>query len=81
MCCFNLYITYFIMNTFLQWLAVVSLAILYNMVFVIGRAVFWELDKLTVLWFVLDYLCDAIYVFDTIVHIHEGNLLYSVTFS
>ncbi|KAF9799230.1 hypothetical protein SFRURICE_006490 [Spodoptera frugiperda] len=57
-----------------HWLAVVSLAILYNMVFVIGRAVFWELDKLTVLWFVLDYLCDAIYVFDTIVHIHEGYL-------
>ncbi|CAH1647530.1 unnamed protein product [Spodoptera littoralis] len=57
-----------------HWLAVVSLAILYNMVFVIGRAVFWELDKLTSLWFVLDYLCDAIYVFDTIVHIHEGYL-------
>ncbi|CAH0703341.1 unnamed protein product [Spodoptera exigua] len=57
-----------------HWLAVVSLAILYNMVFVIGRAVFWELDKLTVVWFVLDYLCDAIYVFDTIVHIHEGYL-------
>ncbi|XP_068620013.1 cyclic nucleotide-gated cation channel subunit A-like [Battus philenor] len=57
-----------------HWLAVVSLAILYNVVFVIGRAVFWELDNLTVLWFVLDYLCDAIYVIDTVVHIHEGYL-------
>ena len=50
-----------------------SLAILYNMVFVIGRAVFWELDKLTALWFVLDYLCDTIYLIDTVVHVHEGR--------
>ncbi|XP_021192935.3 cyclic nucleotide-gated cation channel subunit A isoform X1 [Helicoverpa armigera] len=57
-----------------HWLAVVSLAILYNMVFVIGRAVFWELDKLTAVWFVLDYLCDAIYLMDTVVHVHEGYL-------
>ncbi|XP_075990976.1 uncharacterized protein LOC142986383 isoform X3 [Anticarsia gemmatalis] len=62
---------------FEQWLAVVSLAILYNVVFVIGRAVFWELDKrenLLSLWYVLDYLCDAIYLVDTIVHVHEGYL-------
>lgn len=58
----------------LQWLAMVSLAILYNVVFVIGRAVFWELDNLTFVWFILDYLCDAIYVFDTIIHMHEGEL-------
>ncbi|CAG5039072.1 unnamed protein product [Parnassius apollo] len=57
-----------------HWLAVVSLAILYNMVFVIGRAVFWELDNLTVLWFVLDYLCDIIYLIDTVIHVHEGYL-------
>ncbi|CAD0194044.1 unnamed protein product [Chrysodeixis includens] len=55
-----------------HWLAVVSLAILYNVVFVIGRAVFWKLDNLTPLWFVLDYLCDAIYLIDTVVHVHEG---------
>nr|XP_032527728.1 cyclic nucleotide-gated cation channel subunit A-like [Danaus plexippus plexippus] len=60
--------------THYHWLAVVSLAILYNVVLVIGRAVFWELDKMTMIWFVLDYLCDAIYVVDTIVHIHEGYL-------
>ncbi|GBO98655.1 Cyclic nucleotide-gated cation channel subunit A [Eumeta japonica] len=57
-----------------MWLAVVSLAILYNVVFVIGRAVFWELDHLKPpLWFTLDYLCDAIYVIDTIVHAHEAG--------
>ncbi|XP_053624098.1 cyclic nucleotide-gated cation channel subunit A-like isoform X4 [Plodia interpunctella] len=57
-----------------HWLAVVSLAILYNVVFVIGRAVFWELDNLTPMWFVLDYLCDTIYLIDTVVHVHEGYL-------
>ncbi|XP_026737524.1 cyclic nucleotide-gated cation channel subunit A-like isoform X3 [Trichoplusia ni] len=57
-----------------HWLAVVSLAILYNVVFVIGRAVFWKLDNLTPFWFVLDYLCDAIYLIDTVVHVHEGYL-------
>ncbi|KAI8431039.1 hypothetical protein MSG28_001110 [Choristoneura fumiferana] len=49
-------------------LLLVSLAILYNVVFVIGRAVFWELDDITRTWFVLDYLCDAIFIIDTVVH-------------
>ncbi|CAH0402136.1 unnamed protein product [Chilo suppressalis] len=57
-----------------HWLAVVSLAILYNVVFVIGRAVFWELDNLTSIWFGLDYLCDTIYLVDTVIHVHEGYL-------
>ncbi|XP_045510000.1 cyclic nucleotide-gated cation channel subunit A-like [Colias croceus] len=58
-----------------NWLAVVSLAILYNVVFVIGRAVFWELDKSSIpSWFALDYLCDIIYLIDTVVHMHEGYL-------
>ncbi|XP_012548956.1 cyclic nucleotide-gated cation channel subunit A isoform X2 [Bombyx mori] len=60
--------------THYNWLAVVSLAILYNVVFVIGRAVFWELDNLTSVWFVLDYLCDFVYLVDTVIHIHEGYL-------
>lgn len=59
---------------FPQWLSVVSLAVLYNIVFVIGRAVFWELNKqAAVLWWILDYLCDFIYLADTLVHCHEGK--------
>ncbi|XP_050100984.1 cyclic nucleotide-gated cation channel subunit A [Anopheles aquasalis] len=58
-----------------RWLSVVSLAVLYNIVFVIGRAVFWELNKqAAVLWWILDYLCDFIYLADTLVHCHEGYL-------
>uniref|UniRef100_A0ABK8G7Q7 Cyclic nucleotide-binding domain-containing protein n=1 Tax=Anopheles gambiae TaxID=7165 RepID=A0ABK8G7Q7_ANOGA len=58
-----------------RWLSVVSLAVLYNIIFVIGRAVFWELNKqASVLWWILDYLCDFIYLTDTLVHCHEGYL-------
>ncbi|XP_050360966.1 cyclic nucleotide-gated cation channel subunit A-like [Nymphalis io] len=57
-----------------RWLTVVSLAILYNVIVVIGRAVFWELGTMTKLWYTLDYLCDIIYAIDTVIHAHEGYL-------
>ncbi|VVC99787.1 unnamed protein product [Leptidea sinapis] len=60
--------------THYQWLAIVSLAILYNMVFVIGRSVFWEMDKGSSFWYIMDYTCDIIYVIDTVAHMHEGYL-------
>lgn len=59
-----------------QWLMVVSLAVLYNVIFVLGRAVFWELnnkDQITPMWWTLDYLCDVIYILDALVHAHEGK--------
>jgi hypothetical protein len=47
---------------------------LYNFVFVIGRAVFWELNNaVPALWWTLDYTCDIIYLLDTIIHAHEGK--------
>ncbi|XP_044732623.1 cyclic nucleotide-gated cation channel subunit A-like [Chrysoperla carnea] len=58
-----------------RWLMVVSLAVLYNIIFVFGRAVFWELNNLCpILWCTLDYFSDTIYVVDTIFHAHEGYL-------
>ncbi|XP_075230292.1 cyclic nucleotide-gated cation channel subunit A-like [Lycorma delicatula] len=58
-----------------RWLAVVTGAVLYNLVFVIGRAVFWELNNaVPILWFLFDYTCDSIYILDTIIHAHEGYL-------
>lgn len=65
---------FFLFHTF-QWLAIVSIAVLYNIIFVVGRAIFWEINKkATFLWYILDYLCDFIYFLDTIVHCHEGEL-------
>ncbi|XP_066909071.1 cyclic nucleotide-gated cation channel subunit A [Halyomorpha halys] len=58
-----------------KWLVLVTLAILYNLVFVIGRAVFWELNNLCpVIWWSVDYSCDVIYLLDVIIHMHEGYL-------
>lgn len=52
----------------------VSIAVLYNIIFVIGRAVFWEINNHAKgLWWTLDYLCDFIYMIDTLVHCHEGE--------
>lgn len=57
-----------------QWLSLVTLAVVYNLIFVIGRAVFWEINnKVPALWFTLDYVCDLVYVIDTLVHAHEGE--------
>ncbi|XP_049801649.1 cyclic nucleotide-gated cation channel subunit A [Schistocerca nitens] len=58
-----------------RWLMLVSLAVLYNLVLVVGRAVFWELNNaVPALWWTLDYTCDAIYLIDTFIHAHEGYL-------
>ncbi|CRL00491.1 CLUMA_CG013752, isoform A [Clunio marinus] len=63
------------LSSYYRWLAIVSLAVLYNIIFVVGRAIFWEINKkATFLWYFLDYLCDFIYFLDTIVHCHEGYL-------
>ena len=51
------------------------MAVLYNLIVVVGRAVFWELDNLVpTTWMVLDYMCDGLYVVDTFIRMHEGYL-------
>ncbi|CAO1302725.1 unnamed protein product [Diamesa serratosioi] len=61
--------------SYYRWLAVVSIAVLYNIIFVVGRAIFWEINRnASYLWYFLDYLCDFIYLVDTLVHAHEGYL-------
>jgi hypothetical protein len=63
-----------------QWLMLVSVAVLYNFVFVIGRAVFWELNNAApALWWTLDYTCDIIYLLDILVHAHEGKRKFPTT--
>lgn len=46
---------------------------MYNYVFIVGRTVFWDMQNLCPLvWIVLDYVCDFLYLCDMIVHAHEG---------
>jgi hypothetical protein len=60
---------------FFQWIGVLSVAMLYNLVFVIGRATFWELQNaLPTVWWFLDYGADFVYVVDSLIHAHEGGL-------
>ena len=49
-------------------LFVINCAVLYNLIFVIGRSVFWQLQNLLPIgWFILDYFSDLIYVLDIFV--------------
>ncbi|KAK6629186.1 hypothetical protein RUM43_003003 [Polyplax serrata] len=51
------------------------MAVLYNLVFVLGRAVFWELNNAVPhLWWFLDYTSDAIYLVDSIIRAHEDSI-------
>ncbi|XP_045458562.1 cyclic nucleotide-gated cation channel subunit A-like [Melitaea cinxia] len=56
-----------------RWLAVVSFAVLFNLLLIIARAVFWQLDHITS-WFPFDYFCDAVYIIDTVIRMHEVYL-------
>jgi len=65
------------------WLIVISIAILYNIIFVIARAVFIFViaravfDQLALdysaTWYTLDYLCDTIYLLDMLVRLNTGD--------
>ena len=62
-------------NAYYRWLAILSIAIVYNTVIVVPRAVFDELQEgdYVIAWFVLDYISDAMYVADMIIHVITGR--------
>lgn len=58
-----------------RWLVVISLAVCYNIIFIIGRGVFWDLHNLyPKTWYILDYLCDLIYLLDMMANSRTGYL-------
>ena len=58
-----------------KWLVVINFAVMYNLIFIIGRACFWELDSLFPLgWIVLDYTSDIIYIIDMFVRYTTINI-------
>ena len=60
-------------TAYYRWLAVISLAVLYNLLMIIARSVFWQLrDRGVVVWFVLDYTCDLVYLIDMFVQLRTG---------
>lgn len=57
-----------------QWLMVISVAVVYNLITVIARAVFWKLhDQYLVYWLVTDYIADLVYLIDIAVNMRTGT--------
>lgn len=65
--------------TNLYWLAIVSLAVLYNFWLIIIRTAFRELQTdLPILWGILDYLTDIIYIVDIYISTRTGYLSHGI---
>jgi hypothetical protein len=64
------------------WLIVISLAVLYNYIFIIGRTAFDLLqNENPTLWYCLDYICDFIYLIDICVRLRTGLYFFKKTHS
>ncbi|XP_059918087.1 cyclic nucleotide-gated cation channel-like [Gadus macrocephalus] len=62
-------------DAYYHWLIVIGAAVLYNWSLLVARACFNELQTNNVLvWPVLDYLCDSLYILDTVVRLRTGFL-------
>ena len=58
-----------------KWLCVINVAVIYNLIFVIGRSVFWNLQlDFSRGWLALDYTSDLLYLMDMAIRMHEGYL-------
>jgi len=52
---------------------VISVAVVYNLIVVIARSIFWKLhNHYLCYWLVLDYVADVIYLTDIIVNLRTG---------
>uniref|UniRef100_A0A8C3N1X5 Uncharacterized protein n=1 Tax=Geospiza parvula TaxID=87175 RepID=A0A8C3N1X5_GEOPR len=62
-------------DCYYHWLAVIAVPVLYNWCLLVARACFTDLQKTYfVLWLVLDYISDALYLGDTVIRLHTGFL-------
>ena len=62
-------------DTYYRWLFVISIAVLYNVLMIIARSVFWKLHdgNLLAIWLFFDYICDFIYLLDMAVQFRTGE--------
>ncbi|CAF1000127.1 unnamed protein product [Rotaria sordida] len=57
------------------WSSIVSIAVLYNFIILIGRSAFLLLqERLLIIWLICDYLCDLCYIIDTFIQTRKGYL-------
>ncbi|KAM7094770.1 cyclic nucleotide-gated channel alpha-2 [Ciconia maguari] len=58
-----------------RWLAVIAVPVLYNWCLLVARACYSDLQKTyVVLWLVLDYISDSIYIGDVVIRLCTGFL-------
>jgi len=57
-----------------RWLAVITLAVTYNLIIIIARAVLPDLQVLyRAVWITLDYLSDVVYLLDMVVRLRTSK--------
>ncbi|KAM4047347.1 cyclic nucleotide-gated channel alpha-3 [Anomaloglossus baeobatrachus] len=62
-------------NFYYRWLSIISVPVMYNWCFLVCRSCFDELQRNNIiLWIVLDYSADLIYIMDTLVRFRTGFL-------
>uniref|UniRef100_A0A3B3ZCZ8 Cyclic nucleotide-binding domain-containing protein n=1 Tax=Periophthalmus magnuspinnatus TaxID=409849 RepID=A0A3B3ZCZ8_9GOBI len=62
-------------DLYYHWLCVIGTAVFYNFTLLVVRACFEELQvEHLLVWLVLDYICDGVYILDIAVRLHTGFL-------
>jgi hypothetical protein len=62
-------------RSYYYWLFIFSLCYLYNLIFLIARTVFWQLELIEDrhVWFIIDYaICDFVYLIDILIRFRTG---------
>ena len=60
-------------RVYYRWLIVISVAVIYNLVVVVARTIFWKLhDQYMFWWLITDYLADVVYLTDIVVNMRTG---------
>lgn len=65
-----------------NWLIIFLLCYLYNLIFLIARTVFWQLQQIEYefVWLLIDYgICDLIYLLDIFIKFRTGNFFIEIT--
>lgn len=58
-----------------KWLLIISVAVCYNTIFIVGRGTFWHMHNICPkVWFMLDCLADLIYLIDMFINSRTGYL-------
>ena len=60
-------------SIYYRWLMVVSVAVVYNLLVVVARTIFWKLHgHYALYWLVADYVADCVYLTDIVINLRTG---------